>query len=63
MEVNLPKKQFTYYREVFQTAFPQEETYEAVVSDVLPDIREILDVTGYTVVRSKDVCAGGVSLT
>ncbi len=63
MEVNLPKKQFTYYREVFQTAFPQEETYEAVVSDVLPDIREILDVTGYTVVRSKDVYAGGVSLT
>lgn len=63
MEIHLPTKQLTYFETVFQTTFTQEESYEAVVSDVLPDIREVLDTTGYVVVRSKDMFAGGMTVT
>lgn len=63
MEINLPTKQLNYFETVFQTTFTQEESYEAVVSDVLPDIREVLDTTGYVVVRSKDIFTGGMTVT
>ena len=63
MEMQLPTQTLQGYAEAFSSSFIQEESYEAQVTEALPDVREILDTTGYILVRSKDCGAGSLRLS
>lgn len=62
MEMQLPTQILQGYAEVFNSSFIQEENYEAQVTEMMPDVREILDTTGYILVRSKDCGTGSLRM-
>lgn len=63
METNLSKKEFNCFKEVCSTVFDCEETAEAVVTDMLPDISMIIDTGGMIFIKSKELEQGRVTVS
>ena len=60
MEAKLSITEYNIFNKIFSTSLRKEESRDAVVPDVLPDISEILCCEGLLLIRSKDVTAGRV---
>lgn len=63
MDLTMRKLNIGCFHKVWESAFTREETMEAVVSDVLPDIGGIVDVSGVACLRSKEARQGECGLT
>ena len=62
MEITLHQTAVDCYEKVCAQRIRKEETQDSVVPDTLPDIGNILGVTGNALIRSKEVSAGRVRL-
>ncbi|MCL2343876.1 MAG: DUF3794 domain-containing protein [Firmicutes bacterium] len=62
MELAMRKLNIGCFHKVWEDNFVREETTEAVVSDVLPDIGTIVDVSGVVCLRSKEAKQGECGL-
>lgn len=63
MEASLSKTSVSCLKKVYCACFSREETAEAVVPDVMPDIGEITCADGTVYLRGKEVAAGRLTLT
>lgn len=63
MDAKMSTTKIGCYNKVFESAFSREETAEAVVPDVFPDISGIADATGIVCLRGKEARSGEMSLS
>lgn len=63
MEIRYRSESLNYYERCLNTAVTQEDTQEVIVPDSLPDVSEILETGGQTLIRGKDMHLSGVAVS
>lgn len=62
MEIELHKEQIQNYCRLFSQLVTREETIEAVVPDVMPDVQQIMDTDAQVYLRGKETEEGRLSI-
>lgn len=63
VEIRYRSESLNYYERCLNTAVTQEDTQEVIVPDSLPDVSEILETGGQTLIRGKDMHLSGVAVS
>lgn len=62
MEIIMDKTEISCRREIWNSCVRREEMFDCVVPDTFPDISDIIDICGDTVIRGKEATDGEVAV-
>ena len=63
MKLELIKEKYDYYEEILRRTDQQEETAELIISDTMPDVKDILSVWSQAFVKETSAESGKAKIT